>query len=117
MQYARVLNLNYRYNPEEGELTFEDGVKYSVWEALYLSRTRASEETIRAIHKIKGVFNAGIESPFGDLLDGKDHTKRNKCSHLCNDTGGNTIGHKRRKNKEGNGKKFYPEAVQEILSL
>jgi len=109
MQYVKALNLSYRYNPDEGKIVFEDGVHYTVYEALYLSRTRANEETIRAIHKIKGVFNAGIESPFGETLDGRPVSLPGRMEN----TDGNKVGkiHKKKASK------IYPEAVQEKLPL
>lgn len=59
-KYVRALKLHYRYDEREGILVFEDGVKYTLAEAVYLSKRRASDKEIDAIHKVKQVFGGEI---------------------------------------------------------
>lgn len=53
---ARQLNLSYTY--DDGFLYFDDGVRYSLKEALHL--TSAADEDIRAIHAVKRAFHGEL---------------------------------------------------------
>jgi len=64
--YARALNLYYRYDPEEGTLTFEDGTVYTLAEAIALSKKKESPEDVGKIHLVKRFFEGVIEEfPYG----------------------------------------------------
>lgn len=57
----------YKFDHETGVFTFPDGVRYTLREALHISRTAATMEDVEAIHKLKSAFD-------GTVLDG---TERN----------------------------------------
>ena len=61
-KYAKPLNLYYQYSPEEGKLTFEDGVTYTAREAILLSRGRPHDADCRAVHLVKAVFRGVLEA-------------------------------------------------------
>jgi hypothetical protein len=58
-QYAKQLNLYYVYN--DGVLTFEDGVLYTLREARIISESRARTKDIKNIHKVKSAFHGVLE--------------------------------------------------------
>ena len=64
-RYARPLGLHYSYDPRDLVLVFDDGVKYTLKEAVILAKGGAKENDLRAIHKVKAVF-------FGEVLDPDD---------------------------------------------
>ena len=63
-KYAKALDQYYRYDPEEGTLTFEDKVTYTLAEAIVLSRRKESDEDVGKIHLVKKHFNGLIEDSF-----------------------------------------------------
>ena len=67
--YSKDLDLEYVFDGDT--LTFVDGVTYSIPEALHLSQTGASPQTIRAIHRVKKAFDGEILVP-GTNDIGKD---------------------------------------------
>jgi len=68
-RYSRQLNLHYSYDPREMVLIFDDGVKYTLNEALVLSRGGAKKNDLEAIHKVKAVFH-------GEIIDPRDCRER-----------------------------------------
>lgn len=52
---------SYTYNPVTGIFEFTDGVKYTLAEAVELSKGCAGAETIRAVHRVKRIFDGVIE--------------------------------------------------------
>lgn len=56
--------MTYRYCPETGTLTFTDGVKYTIDEAVQLSKGKLSDDDLMAIHQIKKMFDGEIENIF-----------------------------------------------------
>lgn len=63
-KYSHALGLAYRFDKAgAGSLAFTDGVTYSVAEALYISRSRASDQAIRDLHAIKKAFDGEIVIP------------------------------------------------------
>lgn len=56
-KYSKALRQSYTLL-ESGHLQFEDGVKYTIAEALHLST--ASDQDIRAIHYVKKQFNGEL---------------------------------------------------------
>jgi hypothetical protein len=59
-KYARLMGMYYRYNPEEGTLTFEDGVKYTVKEAMTVSKVPGNERDLAALHTVKSIFHGEV---------------------------------------------------------
>jgi hypothetical protein len=56
---SKVLG-TYLYDPETGMLTFTDGVRYTLTEAMRLARGRLSDYDIGKIHEIKKLFDGEI---------------------------------------------------------
>jgi hypothetical protein len=57
--------MSYRYKPETGEIVFSDGVKYTIDEAVLISKGSLSDGEIRIIHYCKKLFDGEIEDCFG----------------------------------------------------
>jgi len=65
-QYVRALNQHYRMTEDGDELVFDDGVRYTVREAMILAKGGAKDEEIRAVHAVKKIFRGVLEEfPFG----------------------------------------------------
>lgn len=60
--WVSALQMSYRYNGETGEMVFSDGVKYTIEEAVQLSKGRLSDDDLMAIHQVKKVFDGEIDS-------------------------------------------------------
>lgn len=56
---SKALGLSYTWNG--GPLVFEDGVRYTVAEAIHLSS--AGDETLRAVHLVKKMFDGQVITP------------------------------------------------------
>ena len=78
-RYSRQLNLHYSYDPRDMVLIFDDGVKYTLNEALVLSRGGAKKDDVRAIHKVKSAF-------FGEIVDPRDCRERTHTVRRSYDT-------------------------------
>lgn len=52
----------YRYDPLNGELSFEDSISYTLREAVLLAKSKPSPRTLRALHDLKGVFDGEVYS-------------------------------------------------------
>jgi hypothetical protein len=63
-KYVRALNLHYRFSPDEQTLTFDDGVVYTLDEAMLLAKGKANDEDIAAVHLVKKAFGATLEDGF-----------------------------------------------------
>jgi hypothetical protein len=59
MEYSKALNLSYQYYPNLDQIIFEDGVCYTMREAMILSKMKSSVD-IRAAHLVKSVFGGEI---------------------------------------------------------
>lgn len=60
MSYVKALKQSYVVDEKTGDLVFDDGTRYTLAEALELSRRRAKGRDIRAVHTIKKVFDGEI---------------------------------------------------------
>ena len=58
--YVEDLDLNYRVHANRKVLEFEDGVEYTLDEALILSKGRAAGDDLKAIHLAKKVFDGEL---------------------------------------------------------
>ena len=61
--WSESLQMTYDYR--DGVLIFTDGVKYTVHEAVLLSKGKLNDDDFRAIHHVKKVFDGEIEDCFG----------------------------------------------------
>ena len=61
--WSEALQMTYDYR--DGVLIFTDGVKYSVHEAILLSKGKLNDHDLRAIHHVKKAFDGEIEDCFG----------------------------------------------------
>lgn len=64
--HVPALNQTYRF--EDGKIIFEDGVTYSINEAVMMARDRLTDEDIQAIHLVKRIFGGEIEVPYRDRI-------------------------------------------------
>jgi len=56
------VNKDYSYNPDAGTCTFEDGTVYTVREMIYLAKQNMSEADLDAMHAVKKMFDARIDT-------------------------------------------------------
>ncbi len=52
----------YKYDPDRGVCTFEDGTVYTAKEMLHISRADLSREDEAALHLVKRVFDGEIDT-------------------------------------------------------
>lgn len=65
MDEKYVVALNQSYCFVKGRLVFEDGIGYSLAEAITLNDPRLTAEDIQAIHLVKRIFDGEIQSQPG----------------------------------------------------
>lgn len=58
MEYSRVLSLHYEYFPDIDLIRFEDGVCYTMQEAIIISRM--GDEDVKAVHLVKKIFGGEL---------------------------------------------------------
>jgi len=61
--YVKALKQSYKWDSERGVAVFPDGIEYTAGELIELSKGGLDPrdmETVRAIHKVKKVFNGEI---------------------------------------------------------
>jgi len=63
--WVHALQMTYDY--KDGILTFTDGVKYTIKEAVLLSKGKIQDHDLRFIHLIKKIFDGEIEDCFGRI--------------------------------------------------
>ena len=63
--WSEALQMTYDYR--DGVLIFTDGVKYTVHEAVILSKGKLNNDDLRAIHHVKKAFDGEIEDSFGRI--------------------------------------------------
>lgn len=61
--WVEALQMTYDYR--DGVLIFTDGVKYTVHEAVLLSKGKVHDDDLRVIHHVKKLFGGEIEDCFG----------------------------------------------------
>jgi len=65
MEYVAALNQSYSF--VKGRLVFEDGISYSIAEAIALNDPRLTPEDIQAIHLVKRIFDGEILAQPGEI--------------------------------------------------
>lgn len=70
--YVPELDQSYRF--ENGAMIFEDGVQYTVQEAVLLSKGNCSPLDLQAIHEIKKLFGGSIIALNDMLIEEKKRT-------------------------------------------
>jgi hypothetical protein len=65
MEYVAALNQSYSF--VKGRLVFEDGISYSLAEAIALNDPRLTPEDIQAIHLVKKMFDGEILAQPGEI--------------------------------------------------
>jgi hypothetical protein len=72
--FSEDLGLHYRYHQNRAVLEFEDGVEYSIKEALILARGGAKGHDLQMLHEAKklftGVFLTETDLQQGELFNG-----------------------------------------------
>jgi len=63
--WVEALQMTYDYR--DGVLIFTDGVKYTVHEAVLLSKGKLNDHDLRALHHVKKIFDGEIEDCFGEI--------------------------------------------------
>ena len=80
MEYVAALNQSYSF--VKGRLVFEDGISYSLAEAIALNDPRLTPEDIQAIHLVKRIFD-------GEILAQPGEIHRFIYNGICRDVAGN----------------------------
>jgi len=81
--WVPALQMTYDYDPVRAYVTFSDGVKYTVEEAITIAKGKPDPETIRVIHAVKKIFDGVVEKQQfdwkepepADQLQGKEPLK------------------------------------------